>query len=369
MFRQPQPSGQGYSQPFAQPSERPFAQRGPRSVPVLSRYPTPGQPAPGQLSGAVSGAAAGAFAGAVAGSVVSPSGQRQQNGASPAAPSQEQRPFIVEEVQEVPLGTGSVAASLVGSGGRSQTAPTASGAPAASQSSPSYLQVGAAQSAQGAQRSGTQPLAGTGRVPVQSEPYRYQPFASSGVHAVPSAQAAGEPWQESARQQYAPIGAAAAGQPAAIGAAQAESFDSGIHASSNGYVTITLSANHAAGFSYLFGWLSGIFFYFTERTNRFVRFHAWQSILLTSLFTVVAVILYVFVEWLTLTPHDTVAVVAGVVGVVLVLLAMFLIWLYTLIAAWSGHYQRLPVLGRIAEHFAVPAPDPYAEEGRTPAVG
>ena len=52
----------------------------------------------------------------------------------------------------------------------------------------------------------------------------------------------------------------------------------GIHAAPNGYVTITLNANNAAGFSYLFGWLSGIFFYFTERTNRFVRFHAWQSI-------------------------------------------------------------------------------------------
>jgi len=64
-------------------------------------------------------------------------------------------------------------------------------------------------------------------------------------------------------------------------------------ATSWGPTTLTLDANTTAGVSYLFWWLSGLLVYFNERHNRYVRFHAVQSILLTCALTVGGVVAYI----------------------------------------------------------------------------
>ncbi len=46
-----------------------------------------------------------------------------------------------------------------------------------------------------------------------------------------------------------------------------------------GPTTIGLTQNVAAGLSYVFGWISGLIIFLTEKQNRFVRFNAMQSIL------------------------------------------------------------------------------------------
>src|SRR5260370_20799511 len=48
-----------------------------------------------------------------------------------------------------------------------------------------------------------------------------------------------------------------------------------------------MDANVAAGLSYI--WIIGLIFFFVEKTNRFVKFHAAQAILLD----IVAVVLYI----------------------------------------------------------------------------
>lgn len=44
--------------------------------------------------------------------------------------------------------------------------------------------------------------------------------------------------------------------------------------------SLGLSENIVAALCYPVGWLSGLFFLLLERKNKFVRFHAMQSVLL-----------------------------------------------------------------------------------------
>ena len=51
-----------------------------------------------------------------------------------------------------------------------------------------------------------------------------------------------------------------------------------------------LEANLAAALSYLVGFVTGIIFLLVEKDNKFVRFHAMQSILLSAGFTVLWIV-------------------------------------------------------------------------------
>src|SRR5213078_1778870 len=54
-----------------------------------------------------------------------------------------------------------------------------------------------------------------------------------------------------------------------------------------------MQPNVAAGLSYVFGWVTGLIFFLVEKQNRFVRFHAMQSILFFGGLTVINIILNV----------------------------------------------------------------------------
>lgn len=129
-------------------------------------------------------------------------------------------------------------------------------------------------------------------------------------------------------------------------------------AQSWGPTTFTVSADAAAGFSYLLWWLSGLIVYFVERNNRYVRFHALQSILLTSAFTVLGVVVYVLDALLHDLTHATHWTFFGALGsglaVVVVVLGIIVPWLGTMIGAWTGHYIRWPIVGAYAERYAAP---------------
>jgi uncharacterized membrane protein len=128
-------------------------------------------------------------------------------------------------------------------------------------------------------------------------------------------------------------------------------------ASSWGATTFVITAETAAGFSYLFWWVSGLLVYFNERENRYVRFHAVQSILLTGAlsvfsviaFTVAAILNDVFVST---QQHIWQTLCIGVIA--LSLLIVLLPWLTAMIAAWTGTYLQLPIIGDYAERFAAP---------------
>jgi uncharacterized membrane protein len=121
-----------------------------------------------------------------------------------------------------------------------------------------------------------------------------------------------------------------------------------------------MEAHIAAGLSYI--WIVGIIFFFVEKSNRFVRFHAAQSILL-GIASIVLWVVWFVVESvlgvaLGLTGNGA-ANAAATVGVclfscipALLGLGIFGLFLWGLIAGFSGRYVKFPIIGDIAERWA-----------------
>jgi len=108
-----------------------------------------------------------------------------------------------------------------------------------------------------------------------------------------------------------------------------------------------MQPNVAAGLSYVFGWVTGLIFFLVEKQNRFVRFHAMQSILFFGGLSVLSIVLQVvtglnipFISFLTLCANGLVGIV-GLVG-----------WIVLLINGFQGKYFKLPVIGDYAEKYA-----------------
>jgi uncharacterized membrane protein len=134
-------------------------------------------------------------------------------------------------------------------------------------------------------------------------------------------------------------------------------------AESWGPTTLSLEANTAAGASYLLLFITGLLVYFNERNNRYVRFHAMQSILLTGIitvFSVVASILSALCYDIAARAHLLVFATLGSGIAVIAVVAVLCAWLGMMIAAWTGHDLHLPLVGAYAERYAAPPVQPPA---------
>src|SRR5258705_5403111 len=80
----------------------------------------------------------------------------------------------------------------------------------------------------------------------------------------------------------------------------------------------------AAALSYI--WIVGLIFFFIEKENRFVRFHALQSVIFGIANSVILVLLSVLTMILTIVMGVGGAMVGGVLGLIVSLLG-WLIWL------------------------------------------
>jgi len=76
------------------------------------------------------------------------------------------------------------------------------------------------------------------------------------------------------------------------------------------------------------------------RKNRFVRFHAWQSVLLWGVFFVLTVI--------ALFLSNVAAAMLFLLFGILASLAMLFLWLVLTVKAWEGERFELPLLGELA---------------------
>lgn len=121
-----------------------------------------------------------------------------------------------------------------------------------------------------------------------------------------------------------------------------------------------LDANVAAGLSYL--WFLGVIFFFIEKTNKFVRFHAAQSIVLTILsvaIIIVNIILGAISTAVAITDQTGVAssgfslLSCGFSCVTFLLsLGIFALFIWGMILGFTGKYQKLPIVGDFAERLA-----------------
>ncbi len=135
-----------------------------------------------------------------------------------------------------------------------------------------------------------------------------------------------------------PVTAANPGSPApvAVSSAGAGSGNTG------------LSSNVAGALAYILGLITGILFLVLEpyKSDRFVRFHAMQSVLFS-----VACIVFAIV-WGILT--GMLLSISGYLWLVtlpvrmLISLGIFGLWLYVMYQAYNQHEYRIPIIGAIA---------------------
>jgi len=111
--------------------------------------------------------------------------------------------------------------------------------------------------------------------------------------------------------------------------------------------SLGIEENLEGALCYLLGWVTGIVFYLLEKENKFVRFHAMQSILTFFPLWVISVLFggwswflfwhsWVFLVWLS-----------WIIGLV-----MFILWIILMIKAYQREMYKLPVVGDIAERNA-----------------
>jgi uncharacterized membrane protein len=100
-----------------------------------------------------------------------------------------------------------------------------------------------------------------------------------------------------------------------------------------------MKARTAGVLCYLFAWVGGLVFLLLERDNRFVRFHAAQSLLFFGTMSILGWVCSYF-------PFS----LFGLGGVVV--LVGFIGWIVLMVAAHRGRYYKLPLFGGYAEQLA-----------------
>jgi len=100
-----------------------------------------------------------------------------------------------------------------------------------------------------------------------------------------------------------------------------------------------LDENIAGLLCYVLGWISGIVFIILEPKNKFVRFHAIQSIIVFGAISIASGIL----SWIPF--------IGAFLGWALGVLAIIL-WIVLMVKAYQGKKYRLPVSGDMAAKWA-----------------
>ena len=115
--------------------------------------------------------------------------------------------------------------------------------------------------------------------------------------------------------------------------------------------TTRLEPNVAGLLCYLGGWITGIIFLVIEQRNKFVRFHALQSIVTFGALTIASA----FLSWIPF--------VGGFFGTVIGSLA-FILWILLMVKAYQGDLYKVPVAGHVAEGIL-----PVTWRGERPETG
>jgi uncharacterized membrane protein len=103
-----------------------------------------------------------------------------------------------------------------------------------------------------------------------------------------------------------------------------------------GKTSLGLEENVEGLLCYVLGWLTGIIFVVLEKENKFVRFHAFQSI---AIFLILMV-----VGWIVGSLGFIFAILRVLVGIL-----SFILWIILMWRAYKGEIYKLPIVGDWAE--------------------
>jgi uncharacterized membrane protein len=99
-----------------------------------------------------------------------------------------------------------------------------------------------------------------------------------------------------------------------------------------------LQENVAGLLCYVLGWVSGLVFILLEAENKFVRFHAMQSIIVFGILSIIGIV-FGWIPWFGW-------VISSLVG-----LLGFVLWIVLMVKAYQGVMYKLPVAGDLAEKW------------------
>ena len=112
--------------------------------------------------------------------------------------------------------------------------------------------------------------------------------------------------------------------------------------------SLGLEENIEAVLCYLFIWISGLFFFFIEDKNKFIRFHALQSILVFLPLTILAWIFGGFFGVFSYGPGwYFFAWISWFFWILVIIM-----WLVLMVKAYQMIKFKLPIVGDIAEKNA-----------------
>jgi len=134
-----------------------------------------------------------------------------------------------------------------------------------------------------------------------------------------------------------------------VGAAsQAAAFEPQIVATSSPATSAGLTSNAAAALAYILGLITGVAFLVLEpyKRDRFVRFHAMQSILFCAAAIVFSIAMSIV--WGILFSISASLIFVVMPLRLVIALGLFLFWLFVMYQAYSHREYRIPIIGAIA---------------------
>ena len=100
-----------------------------------------------------------------------------------------------------------------------------------------------------------------------------------------------------------------------------------------------IKENVAGLLCYILGWVTGIVFLIIEPKNKFVRFHAIQSIIVFGAYFIVIMIF----TWIP---------IIGLIIAIILWILWFIFWILLMYKAYQGEKYKVPIAGDMAEKWA-----------------
>jgi uncharacterized membrane protein len=113
------------------------------------------------------------------------------------------------------------------------------------------------------------------------------------------------------------------------------------------------AANVAGLLSYILGPITGVLFLVLEKENRFVRFHAMQSVVVGVALIALSIALSIASSMLAFVPVIG-WIVALLAGLTLAIFS-FVLWILLMVRAFRGKEWAVPLAGAFARRFVTPA--------------
>lgn len=115
-----------------------------------------------------------------------------------------------------------------------------------------------------------------------------------------------------------------------------------------------LEPNLAGLLCYVAGWITGLVFLLMEKENKFVRFHAFQSIFLSVTFFVVWLVLFIIGIIISAIPSATAQCAGGTIQTIICLAIWVVYIVFTILAmvkAYGNEEYHIPVIGNIVDKY------------------